>query len=197
MRLRDALDLCTDAHQDDWVQVPGNRPATSMLAGLFDPGMSESRLSSLTGHSTAIYEPNPRLSMVWPVPEDDEDGTSLRGDRLPEWVEHAPHDWKIARGGFVVVLIGGAPVWQVRTWYLDWGSGTGGYVSDFQAVFSEDRASGTPSIERWETTAWAAGLARLINTFSATGNFHTLDPTPSLAPQLSPTHPIDAERAGY
>jgi hypothetical protein len=196
MRLRDALDLCTDTHQDDWVQLPGNRPATSMVAGLFDPGMSEPRLSPLSGHSITAYEPDPQLTMVWPVPEDDEDSASLRGDDLPEWLEQAPHEWKIARGGFVVILLSGAPVWQTRAWYLDWGSGIGGYVPDFQAVFADDRTSGTPSIERWETTAWAAGLARLINSFSATGDFGTFDPTPSLVPQPSALHPIDEQQAG-
>lgn len=196
MRLRDALDLCTDAHQDDWVQIPGSRPATSMIAGLFDPGMSEPRLSPLTGHSIAVYEPDARLSMVWPVPEDDEDGQLLRGDDLPEWLGQAPHEWKSARGGWAVILLNGTPAWQALVWYLDWGSGVGGYVSNFQPVFGDDRESGTPSIERWETTAWAVGLARLISSFSATGDFHTFDPTPSLVPQPPSLHPIDADRMG-
>ncbi|HEY8501381.1 MAG TPA: hypothetical protein VIL21_01740 [Solirubrobacterales bacterium] len=168
-----------------------------MVAGLFDPGMSEPRLSPLTGHSIAVYEPEPELSMIWPVPEDDEDNATLRGDELPEWVEQAPHEWKSARGSYVVMLLSGAPIWQTRVWYLDWGSGVGGYVAHFQVVFAEDRTSGTPSIERWETTKWAAGLARLINSFSVPSDFHTFDPTPSLVPEPAPMHPIDAQRAGY
>ncbi|MGC1165838.1 MAG: hypothetical protein WA862_07015 [Solirubrobacterales bacterium] len=167
-----------------------------MIAGLFDPGMSEPRLSPLTGHSIAVYEPDARLSMVWPVPEDDEDGQLLRGDDLPEWLGQAPHEWKSARGGWAVILLNGTPAWQALVWYLDWGSGVGGYVSNFQPVFGDDRESGTPSIERWETTAWAVGLARLISSFSATGDFHTFDPTPSLVPQPPSLHPIDADRMG-
>jgi hypothetical protein len=50
MRLRDALDLCADAHSDDWVEIPAGsfgRPATTMVAGLFDPGMTEAQTRPL------------------------------------------------------------------------------------------------------------------------------------------------------
>ena len=117
---------------------------------------------------------------------------------MPEWLDEAPHDWKVARGSYAVILLAGAPIWQIRVWYLDWGSGVGGYVSNFEAVFSKDQTSTRDSsIERWETTTWAAGLARLINFFSASGDFHTFDPTLSLVPQPSTLHPIDAARMGY
>lgn len=67
MRLRDVLDLCTDLHSDDWVEIPGDqscRPATAMLAGVFDPGSAEPQMRSLDGHSFAVYEPDARLSII-------------------------------------------------------------------------------------------------------------------------------------
>src|SRR4051794_35223244 len=95
MKLREALDLCSDEHAYDWVEMPGaqsGRPATTMLAGLFDPQMSESKLFPLAGDSIAVYEPDLRLSMVWSVPDDDEDG--LPHERvIPEWAETDSHDW--------------------------------------------------------------------------------------------------------
>lgn len=98
MSLRDLLDLCQNKHSDDWVLVPGNRPATTMLAGLFDPGMKdEAKTRPLAGHSIAVYEPDPQLSMVWPIPEEPE---AERPDRLerfiPEWAEKDGHGWKNA-----------------------------------------------------------------------------------------------------
>lgn len=191
MQLREALDLCTDGHVDDWVRLPGSRPATSMVAGLFDPGMKEPDLRPLVGHSIGVYEPDPRLSLVWPVPEDDEHDRR-RGDELPEWLEQAPHDWKSARSGWAVVLLSGTPIWQSFIWYLDWGSGVGGYVPHFEPVFAEDSTS--PEIERWETSAWATGLAGLINWLASNDEFHRVNPTSSLVPNPSSLHPIDAAR---
>jgi len=78
----------------------------------------------LAGHTIAVYEPDARLSMVWPVPEDDDWLDRSRDDGIPEWAETDGHEWKHVRTGHVVVLLGGAPIWQERVWYLDWGSGT-------------------------------------------------------------------------
>jgi hypothetical protein len=192
MRLREALDLCTDSHVDEWVLLPGNRPATAMVAGLFDPGMKESQLRPLAGHSIGVYEPDARLSVVWPVPEDDEHGRPQRGDELPEWLEQAPHDWKSARSGWAVILLSGTPIWQSFIWYLDWGSSVGGYVPHFEPVFAEDPMSS--EIERWEVSAWAVGLAGLINGLRPTDEFHRVNPTSSLVPNPSSLHPIDAAR---
>jgi len=88
MRLRDALDLCTNAHEECWVKVPGKRPATAMVAGLFDPGGPEPATRPLEGHTIAVYEPFARLSIVWPVPDEEEGERPVRYERsLPEWAE--------------------------------------------------------------------------------------------------------------
>ena len=196
MRLSDALDLCTDAHQDDWVRIPGERPATAIIAGLFDPGAAEPRTRPLAGHTIVVYEPDARLSLVWPVPDEDEAERPDRYERfIPDWAEQDDHEWKNARAGWVVVLLNGAPTWQERVWYLDWGSGVGGYVADFQARFGE-LVEGVPSIDGWEASVWAVGLTRLLNGFSATGEFFRFDPTPRIVPKPSPLHPIDAGRDG-
>jgi hypothetical protein len=196
MRLRDALDLCSDRHADDWVEIPGSRPATAMVAGLFDAGMKEAGMRPLAGHSLAVFEPDARLSMVWPVPDEPEAEQRDVERFIPEWAERDTHEWKSARAGWAVVLLSGSPIWQTLVWYLDWGSGVGGYVSDFQPVFADRELGGTPDLEGWMTTVWAVGLARLINGFSATGNWYTFDPTPRLVPHPSSLHPIEAEREG-
>src|SRR4051794_36858358 len=132
MKLREALDLCSGGSAHDWVEVPGpwGRPATAMLAGMFDPGGADSVPRPLMGHSLAVYESDARLSLVWPVPEDDEP-KDLRGDAQPEWAQDDPHTWKVVRPGWGVVLLNGAPIWQTPMYYLDWGSGIGGYVARF------------------------------------------------------------------
>lgn len=197
MQLKELLDLCQDRHSDDWVRVPGKRPATAMLAGVFDPGMEEPRTRTMEGHSIAVYEPDARLSIVWTVPDEPEAERPNRHDRfIPEWAEQDNHEWKNASPGYAVILLSGSPVWQELVWYLDWGSGVGGFVSDIQAVFG-DLEDGVPSIERWETTKWAAGLARLLNSFEATGDWYSFDPTPRVVPELTSLHPVDACRAGH
>lgn len=152
MILRELLDLCQDTHSSDWADI-GGRPATTMVAGVFDPGMKDAATRTLEGHSMVVYEPNPCLALTWPVPEDPE---AERPDRLerhqPEWAEQDSKDWKSARGGYAVVIYCGAPIWQTYLYYLDWGSGVGGYVPSFNPVFAEDRVDGVPQIERWETT---------------------------------------------
>lgn len=194
MRLREALDLCTDRNSGDWRRVPGTRPATTMLAGSFDPGAKENDTRPLAGHSIAVYEPDARLSLVWPVPEDHEDDL---GDRsLPEWAENDdPHEWKAACSGWAVVLLSGAPIWQVRVWYLDWGSGIGGYVSDFSPVYADDEPLGRPELAGWTTSEWEIGLARLLNTFSPTpsGDFASFEPTSRVVPEPSKIHPTDEQ----
>lgn len=113
MSLREMLDLCQDTHSDEWVLIPGGRPATAMLAGVFDPGMKDHALTRpLAGHSIAVYEPDPALSMVWPVPEEPEAEELEPFNRpLPEWAEQDGHDWKHPRLNYAVVLLSGAPVW--------------------------------------------------------------------------------------
>lgn len=179
--------------------MPGaqhGRPATTMLSGLFDAGASEPSLTLLDGHSVAVYEPDARLSLVWPVPETDERDEIEQRRRLeyvPDWAKNDEHQWKHATDGWVVVLHGGAPIWQERVWYLDWGSGIGGYVADFQPRFGGP-PGGTPTIEGWEASAWSIGLARLLNSFSSDTDFASLEPTARLVPNPSPRHPIDAQR---
>ncbi len=195
MRLRDALDLCTDTHSDDWARIPGGRPATTFLAGMFDPGAAEPRLTPLTGHTIAVYEPDPRLSLLWPVPDDDE--RDRRERNTPEWLTDDSHDWNSARDGWVVILLNGAPVWQELVWYLDWGSGVGGYVANFQARFGQGEGVSGPSTQGWEVSAWEVGLARLLNVFSGSGDFGGFDPTPRVVPSPLLVHPVDAELGSY
>ena len=197
MRLRDALDLCSDRRVDDWVEIPGERPATAMVAGMFDPGVADdARTRPLAGHSFAVYEPDARLSLVWPVPEDD-DHLRPRGDSwIPEWAESDKHQWKSARSGWAVVLLGGAPIWQDRLWYLDWGSGIGGYVPDFDPVYTDIEGPNGPQLEAWQSLSWAVELARLINFFSASSDWFSFDPTLRIVPSPLSQHPVDAARAG-
>lgn len=201
MRLRDALDLCSDDHAHAWVKLPGGqhgRPATTMLAGVFDPGASEPAMRPLNGHSIAVYEPDARLSLVWPVGDEPEADRVRNWEQWkPEWLDADGHEWKSARQGWVVVLLGGAPVWQESLLYLDWGSAVGGYVPDFQPVFSEDRAGGTPDLDGWTTSRWEVGLAGLINSFLHPTDFASFDPTYRLVPVPDEIHPIDAQRAGH
>jgi len=193
MNLRQALDFCSVAHRDDWVRLPGERPATAIIAGLFDAGAAEPRTSILTGHTIAVYEPDPRLSLVWPVPDDDP--RDERDRATPEWLENEEHDWKHSRDGWAVVLLDGAPIWQELISYLDWGSGVGGHVAYFEPRFAD---SGTrSSIEGWNASKWSIDLARLINTFSASGDFGNFDPTQRVVPNPSDIHPVDAERRAY
>jgi hypothetical protein len=200
MDLRKTLDLCTDAHSDDWVEMPSGgwgRPATTMLAGIFDPGGEEADTRPLAGHSIAVYEPDARLSLVWPMPAEPDEGRHRAERWVPEWAEEDTHEWKHADDGWAVVLLGGAPIWQARLWYLDWGSGIGGYVADFQPRFGDREEDGRPKLEGWEISAWEVGLARLVSSFSATGDFFRFDPTGRVVSSPSPVHPVDATRGGY
>lgn len=201
MRLRDALDLCSEEHAHEWVDVPGGmdgRPATTFVAGIFDPGADEPLTRPLAGHSLAVYEPDARLSLVWPVPEDDEPNRrSRREDGLPEWAENDRQEWKSAHPGWAVILLCGAPIWQDLVWYLDWGSGIGGYVPHFSPVYGES-APGQAALEGWKTTKWAIGLVYLINSFSHTASeFYGFEPTSRLVPSPSPIHPVDEARRDY
>jgi hypothetical protein len=199
MRLRDALDLCTHLHADDWIAMPSGargRPATNMLAGLFDPGMTDPRPRPLVGHTIAVYEPDARLSIVWPVPEDDQEyeDPSVR-EYVPEWAERDSQTWKHARAGWAVILLNGAPIWQEPVCCIDWGSGIGGYVAYFRERFGKDDQSGTPTLEGWETTTWSIGLARLLNVFSNAGSeFARFEPTSRVVPEPSRLHPVDEQR---
>src|SRR4051794_10435813 len=97
MNLRELLDLCSGTHSDAWVRMPGaqgGRPATAFAAGIFDPGFEDARTRPLAGHTIAVYEPDARISMVWPVVEDDDED---RGRFIPEWLEADGHQWKNAR----------------------------------------------------------------------------------------------------
>jgi hypothetical protein len=194
VRLRDALNLCSDDHAHAWVNLPGGprgRPATTMLAGVFDVGANEPAMRPLDGHSIAVYEPDARLSLVWPV-DDEPEVDCFPEQSKPEWLNADGHEWKSARQGWVVVLLGGAPVWQESLRYLDWGSAVGGYVPDFQPVYGEDRSRGTPDLAGWTTSRWAVGLAGLINSFSHSTDFASFDPTYRVVPAPDRTHPIDA-----
>lgn len=195
MRLREALDLCTVSRYDEWVRVPGSRPATSMLAGMFDPGASEPRTRPLVGHTIAVYEPDPRLSLVWPVDEDDDRIGSVRRRGLPEWLETDTHTWKSAEPGWAVVLLHGAPVWQALTWYLDWGSGVGGYVPNFTPVFAPHEPGVPTPLERWAVDEWSVGLNALINVFSASGEWQAFDPVRRITAAPDTLHPVDAARS--
>lgn len=199
MRLRDALDLCTDDHVHEWIAIPTGqwgRPATTMVVGMFDPGASEPDMRPLTGHSLAVYEPDARLSLVWPMPEDDR---SAREDVLPEWAEQEDlPGFKTARGGWTMVLLSGTPIWQVPMWYLDWGSGIGGYVAHFHPRFGKDDEHHRPTIAGWEVSEWEVAITRLINSFSHTDrDWATVDPTPRIVPNPSKIHPTDFARRDH
>jgi hypothetical protein len=199
MKLSDALDLCTDRYADAWIAIPGGsrgRPATAMLAATFDPGMSDPRPRPLTGHTVAVYVPDARLSIVWPMPEDDDEyGNRRRATRLPEWAETDDRSWKHARSGWAVVLLNGSPIWQEPVWYIDWGSGIGGYVANFRARIGDDNESGTLTLDRWEANAWSISFARLLNVFSnVSAEFARLEPTSRLVPEPSNAHPLDEHR---
>jgi hypothetical protein len=182
VHLRSALDLCTEAHQGDWLSLPGELPATAMLAGIVDVGGAEPKPAVLSGHTVAVYEPDARLSLVWPIPDRDEPGSGRRS--LPDWAEHDEHEWKHALDGWVIVLLNGSPIWQARVWYLDWGAGIGGYVAALQPREGAD--------SQWTASAWAVGLARLLNGLSGSADFHRFDPTGRLVPDPSPVHPLDS-----
>lgn len=191
MSLRELLDLCQVNYFEDWVQMLGGRPATAMVAGVFDPGMKEAAMRQLEGHSIAIYEPDPRLSMVWPVPEEHpaEERKPFETP-LPEWL---PETWKTARLVYVVILMSGAPIWQVPVYSLNWGAGIGGFVPSFDAVFGEHGDDG-PSVEGWTTTSWEISLTRLINSFRSNAGWPSHDPTDSIVPEPDLTHPVDVGR---
>jgi hypothetical protein len=197
MSLRELLDLCQDTHSDDWVLMPGNRPATAMLAGVFDPGIKdEARTRTLMGHSIAVYEPDPKLSMVWPMPEEPEAERPERFERgLPDWADS--EKFKGARLNYAVILLGGAPVWQEAVWYLDWGSAVGGYVPYIEPKFSDEYEGHERPQTGWQVSLWAVKLARLMNTFEGTHLWHPHDPTMRLVPEPDKLHPIDARRAGH
>jgi hypothetical protein len=82
-------------------------------------------------------------------------------------------------------------------WYLDWGSGVGGYVANLEARLGDDDEEGLPKHEGWKASAWSIALAGLLNSFSATGDWFAFKPTPRLVPQPSSLHPIDAPPARY
>lgn len=199
MTLRGALDVCSDRFLDSWVRMPGGqdgRPATTMLAGMVDPGGDEPEVRPLVGHSMAVYEPDPRLSLVWPVPEDDRYLERLRDPVIPTWLAEDTHDWGRTERNWVVVLLGGTPIWQEPVWYLNWGSGIGGYVADFQPVYEEADSTEIPLARDWTVSEWSIGLAALISAYEATGDWFRFDPTSRFVPSPSPVHPIDSARQG-
>lgn len=134
--------------------------------------------------------------------DEDESDRRQRYERfVPEWAEQDSYEWKNARDGWAVILLGGSPIWQTLLWYLDWGSGIGGYVPNFKPVFGDDDeelGGGAKKIDRWETTRWEIGLAGLINELSNAGReFASFDLTSRVAPEPLDVHPIDAERMGH
>jgi hypothetical protein len=167
-----------------------------MLAGIFDPGMEDARTRPLAGHSIAVYEPDPRVSMVWPVPDEAEAEQPNRHERgLPDWAEQDSEEFKSARVAYTVILLGGAPVWQEAVWYLDWGSGIGGYVPYIEPKFSGEYEGHERPQTGWQVSLWAVKLARLMNSFEGTHHWHPHDPTIRLVPEPDKMHPIDARRA--
>ena len=80
-----------------------------MVAGAFDSGATR----PLTGHSLAVYEPDARLSLAWPVPDEPEAERPNRDEQgVPEWAEQDSYEWKSARDGWAVILLNGSPIWQ-------------------------------------------------------------------------------------
>lgn len=196
MNLGELLDAAQLNHTDDWVLIPGNRPATAMLAGVFDAGFKEAKTRPLAGHSIAIYEPNPAFSMVWPVPEDDEEAERRREPFQPEWDRN--EEFKHVQPGYAVLMLGGAPIWQTLVWYLDWGSGIGGYVAHFSAIFDRDADLRPAPIVGWEASSWDIGLAGLINSFAHTSHeWFAHDPTDSVITTRSDAHPLAVARGAY
>jgi len=87
MHLREALDLCSVNHAGDWVWLAGERLATAMAIGLVDS--EQPRTTILAPHSLAVYEPDARLSLAWPIP--DEEPPGAQGE--PEWLTEDGHEW--------------------------------------------------------------------------------------------------------
>ena len=101
MRLREALDFCSVNHADEWVWLAGERPATAMAVGLVDSGDSEQpRTTILAPHSLAVYEPDARLSLTWPIPDEESPGDRSE----PEWLTDDGHEWNPTRSEWAVGL---------------------------------------------------------------------------------------------
>ncbi len=169
-----------------------------MIPAMFEPGAEEPATRAITGHSIAVYEPDPRLTIVWPLREDDDHMTrdSRRQERdLPEFAGDDSQEFKSGCLGWVVILFAGSPVWQEAQWYLDWGSGIGGYVADIQPDFGHDADLSRPTRVGWKTSAWAIALADLVNSLAGSYDWGSFDPTHRLVPKPSTLHPIDAQRS--
>ncbi len=194
MTLRELLDAAQLDRSDDWVKVPGNRPATAMVAGVFDAGFEQAQTRPLAGHSIAVYEPNPALSMVWPMPEDDEGADRRRREPFkPDW--DPQEEFKHIRPGHAVLMLGGAPIWQTLVWYLDWGSGIGGYVANFSVLFDGELDEGPPPTIGWEASSWAIGLAGLISSLDHMAHeWFAHDPTERVVTRRSDVHPLEEAR---
>lgn len=94
------------------------------------------------------------------MPEDDDYLGHLGKRTVPEWAENDTQTWKNAKFGWTVVLLAGAPIWQEPLWYVDWGSGIGGYVADFKPRFGdydEELGGGARKVDSWDASAWRSG----------------------------------------
>lgn len=174
MRLRDALDLCTDRHSDDWVEVPGERPATAMLAGCSirveertgDPTTGGTHDRGLRAGRAAIdgLAGSGGRRLARPVSRRRNPGMGRDGRARVEACANRACSCAARRSPD---LAGASLVSRL-------GLGYGGYVADFQPVFSDQKTGPYPEIERWEASAWAVGLAGLMSVFSASGEWRVV-----------------------
>jgi hypothetical protein len=125
-----------------------------------------------------------------PVPDEAEAEQPNRYERgLPDWAEQDSEEFKSARVAYTVILLGGALVWQEAMWYLDWGSGIGGYVPYIEPKFSGEYEGHERPQTGWQVSLWAVKLARLMNSFEGTHHWHPHDPTIRLVPEPDKMHP--------
>ena len=101
----------------------------------------------------------------------------------------------MSHSGFVVIHFCGAPVWQQKIVYLDWGSGVGGYVPEIEAAIQDGVERGYPQSADWVTSKWAISLVWLLHSLTGTSQeFLSKDPVARLVPHPTTTHPIDQQR---
>jgi hypothetical protein len=153
MNLRELLKLCqNDDHSHEWVRLPSG-PVSKLLTG-FTAVAFATAPPALAAHQpnyVAVHVPDPSLMLAWGYQSEDWREERDRRER-EDW---QPENFKSVREQFALVFYNGAPVWQVRLAYADWGSGIGMAVPWPRPEFREDREDPIYWTTRWEVEfAW-------------------------------------------